>query len=87
MFADAVDIAKAIIKSGKAIIEVSFSTREIVYESNCGDRRLMRVTRPFGNPFPIEPKWLLSREEIQDILNHKADRGKLEQAMIDLGIA
>ena len=66
---------------------VSFSTREIVYESNCGDRRLMRVTRPFGNPFPIEPKWLLSREEIQDILNHKADRGKLEQAMIDLGIA
>ncbi len=66
---------------------VSFSTRDIVYESNCGDRRLMRVTRPFGSPFPIEPKWILSREEIQDILNHKADRGKLEQAMIDLGIA
>jgi len=31
MFADAVDIAKAIIKSGKAIIEVSYNTKASLY--------------------------------------------------------
>ena len=66
---------------------VGFSTRDIVYESNCGKRKLIRVSRSFSKPFPFEPERLLSGEEIQDILNYKADRGILEQAMLDLGIS
>lgn len=52
---------------------VSFNTRDIVYECRCGKRKIIREYRPFDVPFPIETTNYITRKELEEIANEKAN--------------
>lgn len=48
---------------------VSFSTRDIIYECKCGNRKVFREYRDFSDPFPIETSMIESQKEFESYLN------------------
>lgn len=49
---------------------ISFGTREILYESKAGKRKLIMVHRGFSEPFPIETTNFLTYKEMQEALKN-----------------
>jgi len=44
---------------------VSFSTRDIIYECKCGNRKVFREYRDFSDPFPIETGMIETQKEFE----------------------
>ena len=52
---------------------VSFHTRDIIFECDCGERISKRIYREFSSPFPIETTSLITMRQFNLILNEKND--------------
>ena len=48
---------------------VSFNTRDIIGECECGDREVFRVYMPFERPFPIETTHFITDKDFNLHLN------------------
>ena len=51
----------------------SFHTRNIVFECRCGKRKVIEVTKKFGDPFPIETTILITDDQMSNMLNKPPD--------------
>lgn len=49
---------------------ISFGTRQILYESRTGRRKLVMVRRSFDEPFPIETTLFLTYKEMHNALKN-----------------
>ena len=49
---------------------ISFNSRQILYESRNGHRKLVMVYRDFDSPFPIETTHFLSYNDMQKALKN-----------------
>lgn len=50
---------------------IFFNARDIVYECRCGERKIIRVYRPFNELFPIQTTNLITHQELEKIANEK----------------
>jgi hypothetical protein len=49
---------------------ISFGSRDILYESRTGHRKIVRVYRDFDEPFPIETTHSLTHKDMQEALKN-----------------
>lgn len=48
---------------------VSLHHRDIIFECKCGERKLKRIYKSFGDKFPIPTNNFITNEEFDKILN------------------
>lgn len=48
---------------------ISFSQRDIIFECECGKRKMKREVRSFSEPFTISTTFFITKNEMEIILN------------------
>ena len=61
---------------------VGFSTRDVIWECRCGERKMKRETRSFSSSFSA-PTFLLNNEEFNQVLTRTETEFTLTQIEIE----